>query len=143
MPSCFFRSGFRCQCGSHMQTLIIYKLGFNQNRFTFTLLLLINIVLRVKIPGTNFINHVFRYEILQDSPGRSQPGSGREGSGTSSPKSQPLVYSRKVWNSEDRRVCQGSGCNLPKFDTFYGKLTHSTKQQYMGSCPIAPLPRQN
>ena len=36
--------------GFHMQTLIIYKLGFNQNYYTFTLILLIKIVLYSKFP---------------------------------------------------------------------------------------------
>jgi len=36
--------------GSHMQTLIIYKLGFNQNHYTFTFILLIRIVLCSKCP---------------------------------------------------------------------------------------------
>jgi len=35
---------------SHMQTPIIYKLGFNQNYYTFTLMLLIKIVLCSKFP---------------------------------------------------------------------------------------------
>jgi len=35
---------------SHMQTLIIYKLGFNQNYYTFTLIVLIKIVLGSKFP---------------------------------------------------------------------------------------------
>ena len=34
----------------HMQTLIIYKLGFNQNYHTFTLMLLIKIVLCSECP---------------------------------------------------------------------------------------------
>ena len=33
-----------------MQTLIIYKLGFNQNYYTFTLILLIQIVMCSKFP---------------------------------------------------------------------------------------------
>jgi len=32
--------------GFRMQTLVIYKLGFNQNYYTFTLILLLKIVLR-------------------------------------------------------------------------------------------------
>ena len=37
-------SGFRISsAGSHLQTLIIYKLGFNQNHYTFTLILPIKI----------------------------------------------------------------------------------------------------
>jgi len=35
---------------SHVQTLTIYKLGFNQNYYTFTLTLLIKIVLCSKVP---------------------------------------------------------------------------------------------
>ena len=35
---------------SHMQTRIIYKLGFNQNYYTFTLILLIKIVMCSKFP---------------------------------------------------------------------------------------------
>ena len=42
---------------SHMQTLIIYKLGFNQNYYTFTLMLLIKIVLCIKFPWINFIKY--------------------------------------------------------------------------------------
>ena len=34
----------------HMQTLIIYKLGFKQNYYTFTLILLIKIVLCSEFP---------------------------------------------------------------------------------------------
>ena len=34
----------------HMQTLIVYRLGFNQNYYTFTLILIINIVLCGKLP---------------------------------------------------------------------------------------------
>ena len=34
----------------HMQTLVIYKLGFNQNYYTFTSILLIKIVLCSKFP---------------------------------------------------------------------------------------------
>jgi len=40
-----------------MQTLIIYKLGLNHNNHTFTLILLIKIVLFRKCPCTNSINH--------------------------------------------------------------------------------------
>ena len=40
-----------------MQTLIIYKLGFNENYYTFTFILLIKIVLCSKFPGTKFINY--------------------------------------------------------------------------------------
>ena len=40
----------------HVQTLIIHKLGFNQNFFTFTLILLIKIFLCSKFPGTKFID---------------------------------------------------------------------------------------
>jgi len=35
---------------SHMQTLIFYQLGFNQNYYTFALILLIKIVLCSKFP---------------------------------------------------------------------------------------------
>ena len=38
-------SGLVCLGRTHLQTLIIYKLGFNQNYYTFTLMLLIKIVL--------------------------------------------------------------------------------------------------
>jgi len=34
----------------HVETLIIYKLDFNQNYYTFALILLIKIVLRSKSP---------------------------------------------------------------------------------------------
>ena len=44
-------------CGFHVQTLIIYKLGFNQNYHTFDLKLLIQIVLCTKFPWTKFINY--------------------------------------------------------------------------------------
>ena len=43
--------------GSHLQTLMIYKLGFNQNYYTIALLLLIKIVLCSKFPWTKFINY--------------------------------------------------------------------------------------
>jgi hypothetical protein len=36
--------------GFHMQTLIIYKLGFNQNYYTISLTLLIKIVMCSKVP---------------------------------------------------------------------------------------------
>jgi hypothetical protein len=36
---------------------MIYKLGFNQNYYTFTLMLLIKIVLCSEFPWTRFINH--------------------------------------------------------------------------------------
>ena len=32
--------------GTHLQTIIIYKLGFNQNYYTFTLILLVKIVVQ-------------------------------------------------------------------------------------------------
>ena len=35
---------------THVETLMIYKLGFNQNYYTFTLILLIKIVLCSKFP---------------------------------------------------------------------------------------------
>jgi hypothetical protein len=41
--------------GVEMQTLMIYKLGFNQNHYTFTLILLIKIVLSSKFIWTKFI----------------------------------------------------------------------------------------
>jgi len=49
-----------CACrseGFHMQTLIIYKLGANQNYYTFTLILLIKIDMCSKFPGTKFSNY--------------------------------------------------------------------------------------
>ena len=36
--------------GSHMQTLILYNLGFNKNYYTLTSILLIKIVMRSKFP---------------------------------------------------------------------------------------------
>ena len=42
---------------SQLQTLIIYKLGFNQNDLTFTLMLPIKIVLCCKFSWTKFINY--------------------------------------------------------------------------------------
>ena len=42
---------------SHLQTLIIYKLGLNQIHYAFTLILLINIVLCSKFSSTQFINY--------------------------------------------------------------------------------------
>ena len=42
--------------GFHMQTLLIYKLGFNQNYCTFTSILLIEIVLWSKFPLTKSMN---------------------------------------------------------------------------------------
>ena len=41
---------------TNLQTLIIYKLGVNQNYYTFTLILLIKIVLCSEFPRTNFID---------------------------------------------------------------------------------------
>ena len=41
--------------GSHVQTLIIGKLGVDQNHYTFTLILLIKIVLCSRFPRTKFI----------------------------------------------------------------------------------------
>ena len=40
-----------------MQTLTIYKLGFNQNYYTFTVILLIKIVLSSNVPWTKFMNY--------------------------------------------------------------------------------------
>jgi len=40
-----------------MQTLTIYKLGFNQDYYTFTFISLIKIVLCSKFPLTKFIYH--------------------------------------------------------------------------------------
>ena len=40
-----------------MPTLTIYKLGFNQNYYTFALNFLINIVLCSKFPLTKFVNY--------------------------------------------------------------------------------------
>ena len=40
-----------------MQTLLIYKLGLNQKYNTFTLILIINIVVCCKFPCTKFINN--------------------------------------------------------------------------------------
>jgi hypothetical protein len=42
---------------SHMQTLTIYELGFNQNYYTSALIFLINIVLCSKFPLTKFVNY--------------------------------------------------------------------------------------
>jgi len=47
----------------HVETLMVYKLGFNQNYFTFSLILLIKLVLCGNFPRTMFINYVFRDEI--------------------------------------------------------------------------------
>ena len=41
----------------HMQTLVIYKVGFIQNYYTFGLILLRKIVLCNKFPETKFINY--------------------------------------------------------------------------------------
>ena len=49
-PASHTKCGTHGVLGSHMQTLIIYNLGFNQNYHTFTLILLINIVLCSKFP---------------------------------------------------------------------------------------------
>ena len=46
-----------CAAGSHMQTLMIDKLGFEQNYYTSTLILLIKIVLCSKFPWTEFMNY--------------------------------------------------------------------------------------
>jgi hypothetical protein len=40
-----------------MQTLVIHILGFNHNVYTFSSILLINIVLCGEFPWTKFINH--------------------------------------------------------------------------------------
>ena len=47
----------RCRLQFHVETLIIYNLGFNQNYYTFVLILLIKIVLCSKFPWTKFINN--------------------------------------------------------------------------------------
>ena len=47
------------QLESHLQTLIIYKLGFNQNNYSFTPILLIKIVLCREFPWIKFMNHKF------------------------------------------------------------------------------------
>jgi len=44
-------------CRFYTQTLIFYKLGFNQNYHTFTLMLLVKTVLCSKFPWTKFINY--------------------------------------------------------------------------------------
>ena len=41
----------------YLHTLMIYEIGFNQDNYTFTLVLLINIVLCSKFPWTEFINY--------------------------------------------------------------------------------------
>ena len=43
--------------GFHQQTLIIHELGFNQNFYTFTVIVLIKIVMFSKLPSTKFINY--------------------------------------------------------------------------------------
>ena len=53
--------------------LIIYKLGFNQNYYTFTLILLLKIILCSKFPLTELINHKcfemrFSFTSLQHLP---------------------------------------------------------------------------
>jgi len=52
----------------HVETLIIHKLGFNQNYYTFALILLIKIVLCSKFPGTKFINYKL-FEMKFGEPG--------------------------------------------------------------------------
>jgi hypothetical protein len=42
---------------THMQTLIIYKLGFNQIYYTLTIILLMNIALCSNFPCTEFIDY--------------------------------------------------------------------------------------
>ena len=42
-----------------MQAPIVYKLGFNQTYYTFTLILLIDIVLCCKLPRTKCMNHTY------------------------------------------------------------------------------------
>ena len=56
---CTCRSFVRaiCKCRPHMQTIIIYKLGFDQDYFTFTLILVINIVPCSEFPWTDFMNY--------------------------------------------------------------------------------------
>jgi len=46
-----------------MQTLVIYKLGFEKNCHTFTSMLLINTVLCGEFPNQVYKLYVFRYEI--------------------------------------------------------------------------------
>ena len=45
--------------GTHMQTPVIHKLGFNQNYYTFAVALLLKIVMCCKFPWTKIINHKF------------------------------------------------------------------------------------
>ena len=54
-----------------MQTLTIYKVGFNQNYCTFTLILPINIVMWSKFPWTKFIN-CKRFEMRSSGYGEAQ-----------------------------------------------------------------------
>jgi len=46
----FFPSRSAVVGGFHVETLIIYKLGFNQNYYTFALILLTKIVMCSKFP---------------------------------------------------------------------------------------------
>jgi len=63
----------------HMQTLVIYKLGFNQNYYTFTLILLIKIVLCSKFRWTTIINYKCFDMRLWTSASSSQPHGGHRG----------------------------------------------------------------
>ena len=56
-PLCYSLSEISVRHQFHTQILIIHKLGFNQNYYTFTLILLIKIVLISKFPGKNFIDY--------------------------------------------------------------------------------------
>ena len=59
---------------SHMQTLLIYEFGFNQNSYTFTWILLIKIVVCSEIPWTKFINWKC-FEIRPAPPETQRPHS--------------------------------------------------------------------
>ena len=58
---------------SHLQTLVIYKVGFNQNNYTFTSILLIEIVLCRTFSWAKFINHKC-FHMNQEQAASAGPG---------------------------------------------------------------------
>ena len=61
------RGGRIVNVESHMQTLMISRLGFNQNYYTFTLILLTTIVMCSQIPRTEFVDDR-RFEMISSWP---------------------------------------------------------------------------
>ena len=71
-PSKSLKGRAAAQVGSHLQISIIYKLGFNQNYFTFTLILLTQILSCGRFPWTEFINYKC-FDIRSDNPTATAP----------------------------------------------------------------------